>query len=110
MRLISAGGLHGKGFGGHADSVFNEKQGRNHGNHYCMLKLVFFKVLSHTDTVHVAEDASGSAFIRYPGADEIVTGSPQNSAYMYIININVGLAFGLTLVSDKTDALLSISC
>ena len=24
--------------------------------HYCMLELVFFKVLSHTDTVHVAED------------------------------------------------------
>ena len=33
--------------------------------HYCMLELVFFKVLSHTDTVHVAEDASESAFIRY---------------------------------------------
>ena len=32
MHLISAGGLHGKGFGGHADSVFNEKQGRTHGN------------------------------------------------------------------------------
>ena len=30
---------------------------------YCMLELVFFKVLSHTDTVHVAEDASESAFI-----------------------------------------------
>ena len=29
MHLISAGGLHGKGFGGHADGVFNEKQGRN---------------------------------------------------------------------------------
>ena len=72
MHLISAGGLHGKGFGGHADSVFNEKQGRNHGNDYCMLELVsVFKVLSHTDTVHVAEDASESAFIRYPGADEI---------------------------------------
>ena len=39
--------------------------------HYCMLELVFFKVLSHTDTVHVAEDASEPAFIRYPGADEI---------------------------------------
>ena len=56
-----------------------------------MLKLVFVKVtsyvLSHTDhhhTVHVAEDASESAFIRYPGADEIVTGSPQNFAYMYM--------------------------
>ena len=50
-----------------------------------MLKLVFFKVLSHTDTVHdVAEDASESAFIRYPGADEIVAGSPQNSVYMYM--------------------------
>ena len=38
---------------------------------YCMLELVFFKVLSHTDTVHVAEDASESAFITYlrlPGA------------------------------------------
>ena len=32
MHVIRAGGLHGKGFGGHADSVFNEKQGRNHGN------------------------------------------------------------------------------
>ena len=54
--------------------------------HYCMLELVFFKVLSHTDTVHVAEDASESAFIRYPGADEIhvVAGSPQNSLYMYM--------------------------
>ena len=54
--------------------------------HYCMLELVFFKVLSHTDTVHVAEDASESAFIRYLGADEIhvVAGSPQNSVYMYM--------------------------
>ena len=50
-----------------------------------MLERVFFKVLSHTDRVHVAEDASESAFFRYPGADEIVTGSPQNSAYMYIM-------------------------
>ena len=34
--------------------------------HYCMLKFVFFKVvLSHTDTVHVAEDAGESAFTRY---------------------------------------------
>ena len=41
------------------------------------------KVVSHPDTVHDAEDASESAFIRYPGADEIVMGSPQNSAYMY---------------------------
>ena len=32
--------------------------------HYCVLELVFFKVLSHTDTVHVADDASESAFIR----------------------------------------------
>ena len=51
--------------------------------HNCMLELVFFKVLSHTYTVHVAEDSSESAFIRYPRADEIVTGSLQNSAYMY---------------------------
>ena len=60
VHLISAGGLHGKGFVGHADSGFNEKQVRNHGNpdHHCMLKLVFFKVLSHNDTVHVTEDAS----------------------------------------------------
>ena len=52
--------------------------------HYCMLELVFFKVLSHSDTVHVAARRcrSESAFIRYPGSDEIVTGSPQNSAYM----------------------------
>ena len=88
MHLISAGGLHGKGFGGHADSVFNENQGRNHGNtvrvQYCMLELVFFKVHSHTDTAHGAEDASESAFIRYHGADEIVAGSPQNSVYMYL--------------------------
>ena len=33
---------------------------------------------------HVAEDASESAFIKCPGADEIVTGSSQNFAYMYI--------------------------
>ena len=45
--------------------------------HYCILELVFFKVLSRTDAVHAAEDASESAFIRYPGADKIVTGSPQ---------------------------------
>ena len=52
---------------------------------YCMLELVFFKVLSHTDTVHdVAEDASESAFSRYPGADELVAGSPQNSVYMNV--------------------------
>ena len=30
MHLISAGGLHGKGSLAHADSVFNEKQGRDH--------------------------------------------------------------------------------
>ena len=35
--------------------------------------------------VHVAEDASETAFIRYRGVDEIVMGSPQNSAYMYIM-------------------------
>ena len=35
--------------------------------HYCTLKLVFGKVLSHVATVHVAEDTSESAFIRYPG-------------------------------------------
>ena len=51
-----------------------------------MLELVFFKVLCHTDAVHAAEDASESAFIRYPGADEIVTGSPQNCVYMYIMH------------------------
>ena len=39
--------------------------------HYCTVELVFLKVLSHTDTVHVAGDVSESAFIRYPGADEI---------------------------------------
>ena len=89
MHLISAGGLHGKGFGGHADSVFNEKQACRVEimaiqSRYCMLELVFFKVLSHTDTVHEAEDASESGFIRYPVADEIVAGSPQNSVYMYM--------------------------
>ena len=59
MHLISAGGVHSKGFGSHADSVFNEKQGRNHGNTMScfVLELVFFKVLSHPDTVHVAKDA-----------------------------------------------------
>ena len=35
-------------------------------------------------TVHVAEDASESAFIRDPGANEIVTGSPQNAAYSHV--------------------------
>ena len=55
--------------------------------HYRMVKLVSFNVLSQTDTVHVAEDASESAFITYPGADEIVTGSPQTDyAYMYTIH------------------------
>ena len=49
--------------------------------HYCMLELVFFKVLSHTDTVHVAEDASESAFVRHPGANEIVTGSLQKHVH-----------------------------
>ena len=71
MHLISAGGLRGKGIRGHADSVFSEKQGRNHGS-----------TVLYARTVHVVEDASGQAFIRYPGADEIVTGSLQNSAYM----------------------------
>ena len=59
---------------------------------YCMLRLVFFKFLSHTDTVYVqiAEYASASVFIRYPGANKIlvvtiVTGSPQHSAHMYIM-------------------------
>ena len=28
--------------------------------HYCMLELVFLKVRSHTDPVHVAEDANES--------------------------------------------------
>ena len=78
---------HGKGFGGHADSVFNENQGRNHGNtlFYARTRLLQSS-FSHsvTDTVHVAEDASESAFITYPGADEIVAGSPQNSVYMYM--------------------------
>ena len=88
MHLISASGLHGKGFRGHADIIVFSMQRsllEIMAVHYCMLNLVFFKVLSHTDTVHVAENASESAFIRYPvhGADEIVTGSPQNSAYIY---------------------------
>ena len=51
-----------------------------------MLELIFFKVLSQPDTVHVAEDANESALIRYPGADETVTGSPQNSAIMHVTN------------------------
>ena len=54
--------------------------------HYCMLELVSFKVLSHADTVHVVEDVSESAFIRNPGVDEIVMGSPQYSAFMYIMH------------------------
>ena len=68
MHLISAGGLHGKGFRGHADIIVFSMQRRVEiiAVHYCMLKLVFFKVLSHTDTLHVAENASESAFFRYP--------------------------------------------
>ena len=57
-----------------------------------MLELVFFKVPSHTDTVHVAEDATEAAFIRYPGEEEIVAGTPvfrkspctSTCTYMYI--------------------------
>ena len=52
MDLISAGGLHGKGFGGHADNVSVKSKVEIMAIHYCMLELVFFKVLSHTDTVH----------------------------------------------------------
>ena len=81
MHLISAGGLHGEGTGGHSDSVSMKSRVEIMAIQYCMLELVFFKVFSHTDTVHVAEDSSESAFIRYPGADEIVAGSPQNSVY-----------------------------
>ena len=81
IHLISAGGLHGKGIGGHADSVSMKRRVEIMAIQYCMLELVFFKVLCHTDIVHVKEDASESAFIRYPGADEIVAGSPQNSMY-----------------------------
>ena len=52
-----------------------------------MLELVFFKVLSHADTVHVAEDESESAFSRHFEADEIsTTGSPQNSPCMFIMH------------------------
>ena len=36
--LISAGGLHGKGLGGLDDSVFNERQGGNHGNTFLCSK------------------------------------------------------------------------
>ena len=91
MHLISPGGLHGKGLevGGHAlQIVFSMKRSVEIlAIHYCMVELVSFKVLSQTNTVHVAEDAGESAFIRYPGADEIVTGSLQtDSAYMYIIH------------------------
>ena len=89
MHLISAGGLHGKGVGGHPDSVFKEKQGRNHGNAVSIVcsnsssASKFFHTLTQYFEVHdVEEDASESAFIRYTGADEIVAGSPQNSAYM----------------------------
>ena len=76
MHLINAGGLHGEGFGGHADSVFNEKQGRNHGNTvlYARTRLLQSSF----------KDTRELAFIRYPGADEIVAGRPQNSVYMYI--------------------------
>ena len=57
-------------FGGHADSGFSQKHGTVYimAIHYCMLEFVFFKVLSHTDAVHVAEDASEPAFMRYPKA------------------------------------------
>ena len=79
-QCCSAGGLHCKGFGGHADTgmynaVVSIKSSRVEivATHYSMLELIFFKVLSHTDTVrHVAEDASESAFTKYSGADEIV--------------------------------------
>ena len=81
MHLISAGGLDGKRIGGHADSVSMKSRVEIMAIQCCMLELVFFKVRSHTDTVHVAEDTSESAFIRYSGADEIVAGSPQNSVY-----------------------------
>ena len=50
-----------------------------------MLELVFFKVLSHTDTVHVARKMLvNQPSLGIPEADEIVTGSPQNSVYMYM--------------------------
>ena len=60
MHLISAGGLHGKWFRRHANIIVFSMQRTVEimAVHYCMLKLVFFKVLSHTDTVHVAEYAS----------------------------------------------------
>ena len=49
MHLISADGLHGKGFEGHADSVFNEKQGRNHGKTllYAQIRLLQSSSFSH---------------------------------------------------------------
>ena len=55
---------------------------------YCVLELVFFKGLSHTDAAHGAEYTCESDFtcVRYPGANEIVTGSPQNAEYMYIVH------------------------
>ena len=64
-----------------------------------MFELVSFKVLSHTDTIvlHVAEDASASAFIRYPVADEIVPGSPQNPVYMYMYMYIIPVAMQKTL-------------
>ena len=59
---------------------------RNH--RFTNVELVFFKVLSQADTdhtIHVAlRRSSESAFIRHSGADEISTGSPQNSAYRYM--------------------------
>ena len=66
MHMISAGGLHGKGFRGHADRVSMKSRVEIMAIHYCMLELVF-KVPSHTGTVHVAEDASESALVWYPG-------------------------------------------
>ena len=52
--MISPGGLHGKGFRGHpAEIVFSMKSKIEiMPIHYCMLELVFFKVLSHVDTVY----------------------------------------------------------
>ena len=62
MHLISPGGLHGKGLevGGHALQIAFSMKSRVQiiSILYCMVELVFFKVLSHTDTVHVAEDVS----------------------------------------------------
>ena len=50
--------------------------------HCCMLELIFLKVLSHTGTV--AEDASESALVRFPGrtlGDTVRSGAEEHPGW-----------------------------